>query len=155
MTAAVDARVAGTSASADIERALAREARLFTRYLVSRDCPDELTQRYVSGYLAWQRREHGAGSDDGIADFALRHPVTLPFLDAAAAVIGRGALLRSKLRLMTAVLETTPRFVAEFTPRPSSRAAALLKLTRYSLVSAAKALVGIPLLLLVARWRTS
>jgi len=153
VTAAADRLHTGATAPADVERALAREARLLTQYLVGHDCPDHLIDRYVRGHEALQQREPSAMRDDGVAAFAMRYPFVLPLLDAAAAVTHRGDLLRWKLRLMTAVLETSPDFVAAFRPTPSPRVLVLLRLARYALVSAAKAMLGLPLLLLLRRGR--
>lgn len=127
---------------------LAHEARVLTRYLLDRDCPPELVERYVKGSVA-RHIPDPEPRDRRIAQFAVRHPRTLPLLDAAAAITGAAPLLRAKLQLMSAVVETSTHFASEFFPRPVSRPAALLRLVGYGMSTAVKALVGIPLLYLL------
>jgi len=129
---------------------LAREARIFTRYLVARDCPPPCADRFARGTVALHS---GLARDDELAvtRFAVAHPWTLPLLDAGAAITGRGRLLRARLQLMAAVLETTPEFADDFLPRASSRARVLATLAWSGLSTALMAVVGAPLLYLVRR----
>jgi len=131
------------------DAALRGEARILARYLLSHECPDEVQERYARG----TRTLHGALNARGelaVARFALEHPAALPFLDAAAALTGRGRLLRAKLQLMAAVLEASPRFVDEFLPRRTALWRAGLLATWIGAKSAFEAALGIPLLLALA-----
>ncbi|MEX2177247.1 MAG: hypothetical protein WD801_00960 [Gemmatimonadaceae bacterium] len=134
-----------------VDARLTREARVMTRYLLDRECPPEMLDRYARG----TRRPDADRSRDGgdaLADFAFAHPWSLPCLDAAAAVLPSGAVLRGKLHLMTAILEAAPTFATDFLPRHASRAGTLLQLAFHGAMAVAKALIGLPLLLAVT-WR--
>jgi hypothetical protein len=150
------------------DAALAREAQLIARYLLDRDCPPEMVERYALAQEGRRKEEGGRRQEEGgrrqeeggrrqeeggrrgerVARFAFAHPWSIPFLDAAGAFLGDGALLRDKLLVMSAVLEASPRFADEFLPRQASRAATLARVAAYGVVAGAKALVGLPLMLL-------
>ena len=125
----------------------AREARVIARYLLDVECPPELAARYAA---AIQLRppvtgERSAGAR--VCAFTMRHPWSLPYISAAAPFLRDGALLRSKLTLMTAILETTPRFASEFLPREHRMPRLVWILASQSLLAAARLVVGVPLLL--------
>jgi hypothetical protein len=52
-----------------------------------------------------------------VLDYALRHPWSIPMLDAGTALARGGSLFRKKLLVMMAILETTPEFVDRTEPR--------------------------------------
>ena len=83
--------------------------------------------------------------------FCVGHPWSLPLIDAAAALTGRAPLLRARLQLMAAVLETTPEFADDFLPRVRSRASVLATVAWSGIMAAGKALLGAPLLFVVRR----
>jgi hypothetical protein len=90
---------------------LRREAILFGTYLVDRPPSEELIERYC-------RANHelfaGEGDEDrAVLAFAREYPWSVPMLDAAAGLTGQAPLLRKKLLVMTAILETTPDHVAQ------------------------------------------
>lgn len=88
---------------------LRTEALVFGRYLVERDPSEELVDRYR------RANEHlfgSPGNEDRVTiEFAVRHPWSLPMLDAAAGLTNTAPLLRKKLLVMTAIVETTPELV--------------------------------------------
>ena len=86
---------------------LRTEAIVFGRYLVDREPGPDLIDRYVEA----NRALFGAADDTAELDFARRHPWALPMLDAAGGLTDHGSLLRKKLLVMTAIVETTPEFV--------------------------------------------
>jgi len=131
--------------SPDVDARLRQEARLLTRHLLARDCPDDLLERYVKGCAA--RSFTPAG--DPVTAFVERHPASIAFLDAAGVLTGRAGGLRARLQLMAAILEASPRFAEEFLPSPGSRIGAVLRLAGFGLATAAKAAVGLPLLLVI------
>ncbi len=135
----------------DAESRLAHEARLLAWYLVGRDCPNEMVDRYVRGQQVLANLESSVAAR-ALADFAFAHPWTIPLLDAAGAFVSSGALLRGKLHLMAAILEAAPTFAADFLPRSASRWWTFVQLAGLGVMAAAKALVGIPLALGVG-WR--
>ncbi len=126
--------------------ALAREAGILARHLLGGDCPPDCVSAYVAAHAApgpraWQ------GPLDPASRFALAHPQLVGSIDAAGAVTGRARVLRGKLLLMAAILETTPEFADEFLPRAESPVRAALALGWDGLRVAAKVLIGIPLVL--------
>ena len=137
-----------TSARPDV----AHEAAVFARYLLDADCPPELAERYA---LALRSRSpshppaHAPG--ERVHAFALTHPWSLPYIASAAAFLADGAVLRSRLTLMTAILEASPRFAPEFLPRDMPLAPLLATLAGNAVLGALRTIVGVPLLL-VARF---
>jgi hypothetical protein len=129
--------------------ALAREAQALARYLLDADCPPDLAERYGAAIL----RRSFAFSPEAVrvAQFAITRPWSLPYIAAAAPFFGSGSQLRWKLTVMSAVLETTPRFASDFLPRdlPLPRVLGELALTGFAAL--ARASLGAPLLL-VARF---
>lgn len=77
-----------------------------------------------------------------------RQPWLLPFLDAAAGILDRGALLRKELLLATAILEATPEHAGFFLAEPESRLALVTCLVWQGVCAAFKMLIGIPVYLL-------
>jgi hypothetical protein len=122
-----------------------REARLLTRYLLDSECPPALAARYATA-----RASIGAASGGGearVAEFAFRHPWSLPLLDAAGAVVGGGAALRTRVYLMAAVLEASRDYAAWYLEPVPGPFLTVARLAGSGARAAAKALVGIPLLL--------
>lgn len=123
--------------------ALAREARILARYLLGRDCPREMEERYARAHAV---RFGAAAKPDAASRFAFAHPWSLGFLDAAGAITARAPVLRGKLHLMCAILEASPRFATEFLPRHVPTIATIARLGASGLVVFCKAIVGVPLL---------
>jgi hypothetical protein len=92
---------------------LRTEAILFGRYLVDRVPSEELIERYVR---ANEVLGLGSSEDHEMLDFARRNPWSIAMLDAAAGVLGGSSLLRKKLLVMTAIVETTPELVDHTQP---------------------------------------
>lgn len=126
--------------------ALAREAVAITRYLLDADCPPELAARYASAFH--RPVTDGRSRTERVARFALGHPWSLPYIAAAAPFFADGALLRSKLTLMAAILETTPRFAADFLPRDLGLTRLVGVVAAQSLLATLRLVAGVPLLLL-------
>lgn len=91
------------------------EAKVLSRYLVHNDLDDELVHRYV---LACESRLPDAAKRSGANAVALsvKYPILLPSLDAISAFLRPKSLLRDKLLIMTAILETTPKYAIKFLP---------------------------------------
>lgn len=104
------------------------EAEVFARYLMGSALPPgELSpavrgviDRYPDSSSLVPAQNENAG-DHAILAFAGRHPWSLPFLDAASGLLRRHGLLRSRLLLLTAMLEASPALVDEFSPRVTRR----------------------------------
>lgn len=135
--------------SGDVERG---EAELFGRYvlghrgLVDRD----VLARYAEG-CAVLFGVPGSPEDAAVVEFVRRHPWSLAFVDAAAAALCPHTLLRKKLLLMAAVLETIPAYAESFSPMTRSRVALVLRLAWCAACSVTHALIGIPVLWLARR----
>jgi len=126
------------------------EGRLLARYLLGReDVPAEAVERYEAACAALFGAPDAAG--EATSRFVARCPWSLPFVDAAAGLLDPHSLLRKKLFLMLAILETIPELAPCFTPRSSSRFLVLLKLGSWALLGGFKALLGIPLYLIARR----
>lgn len=131
---------------------LAVEAILFSRYLLQTDPPAEMIERYVAGdRLLFP--DQPPESDVAVVAFARSHPAAVSLLDAATALLMPDALLRKKILLMAAILETSPRYADEFLPRAVPPLRLFFSLCAWTLTSAFKVVLGMPLLLLARRTR--
>ena len=119
------------------------EADVFGRYLLGGDIDSRTRTLYVRAAT-----ELGYDGDDDVSRYAKMHPWTISALDGALAVSNSDALLRKKLLLMAAILETQPAYAELFLAR--ERAPADLLVLVYRVVRAwAIALLGCVLLRLV------
>ena len=125
----------------DVEAGAAREARLFGRYLLDRDPPADLINRYVAASEQLFPGEPSAG-DAALLAFVARNPTALPFVDAAAGFLRPGSLLRKKILLMAAILEASVHYSSEFLAPPPGRVRTVLSLAWYSLSAALKLVIG-------------
>jgi len=89
-----------------------REAAVFGRYILGRDVDQRAVALYARALAVcnagWDQR------DAGVVAFALRRPWALGALDGALALVRPRSLLRKKLLLMAAVLETVPEYADDF-----------------------------------------
>lgn len=141
------ARTPTTSPLAD---SAAHEARIFSRYLIGADPPEDMIARYAAARAALFS-ELETGRDHALCDFVRRRPWSLPFLDAAAGVLAPQSLLRKKLLVMAAILEASPVFADVFLPRTTTRAYLSIRLCMLTTKSACKILIGVPMLLLIGK----
>ena len=92
---------------------LRTEAIEFGRYLIGRDPSPELIERYVDA----NETLFPGVPEDAVLVYARRHPWSIAMLDAAEGLQnGRASILRKKLLVMTAILETTPELVDRTEP---------------------------------------
>ncbi len=89
---------------------------MFGRYLIGRDPGDALVERYCRANQAL----FASGADDEVLTFARAHPWSIAMLDAGSGLRGGDSLLRKKLLVMTAIVETTPDHVERFEQRAAS-----------------------------------
>ncbi len=94
------------------------EAEIFSVYLIGETPSAQLVERY----------EHASSAigainerDKKIYEISVKHPSLIPFTDAALAIGDRNALLRKKLLVMLAILETTPEHYEKFRSRNESK----------------------------------
>lgn len=93
------------------------EAVAFSRYLVGAAPSDALVDRYVQANHVLFAAAPPAADDAALIAFARRHAWAIPLFDASMAVTKPGSLLRKKLLVMMAILETAPEFAARTSPR--------------------------------------
>jgi len=91
------------------------EARAFGRYVLGREINDRAVNLYVRA-----SERLGYDGDDPAVRFSREHRWSIGALDGALALTKRDALLRKKLLLMSAVLETQPEYCDSFLPRDRS-----------------------------------
>jgi len=117
--------------------ALEAEARRFGRYLMGGDLPEALVERYREANLALFP-DLPSPADAAVLEFVRRHPWSLPPLESALGLIRPGALLRRKLVVLLAILETEPRFADSFGALTPGRPGAVLRLLGLGLSSTVK-----------------
>jgi hypothetical protein len=133
---------------------LRTEGALFARYLVgpAASIENDLLERYADGCeTLFDGSERPA--DVAVVEFVRRHPWALACVDAAAALFCPQTLIRKKLLLLLAVLETAPAHVGSFTSVPRSRAGIVLRLVWWAGRNAGQALIGAVVLWLARRGR--
>jgi hypothetical protein len=123
------------------ETTLDDEARLFARHLVRRAPDAALVARYGA---ACARLFPGVpdARDLALLAFVRAHPWSLGPLDAVLALLRPQSLLRARLLVMAAILETTPAHAADFLPRPVGMGRLAWRLPVLGLVAIAQVLVG-------------
>lgn len=126
------------------------EARILSRYLIGRETDSRAAARYAAGCSRiFASQEDPA--EAAVVGFALRHPRTLPLLDAASGLLAPQSLLRRKLLLMLAVLEAAPEQASLFQARRRARAAVVMAVAGRGLWAVLKAVAGAMLLPIARR----
>ena len=133
-----------TAVVGERDKELRAEAIVIGRYLVGVVPEPELIARYAAANRALFPDPPAAG-DQVLLDHCRRRPWTLPLLDAAAGLLGSQSLLRKKIVVMAAVLETTPRHVEDFRPEVVSAPAFLIRVSWLGIRAAGKAVAGVVL----------
>lgn len=134
------------------DAALEAEARIFGRYLVGGTPEPAVVARYCAASHALWPAPPGA-RDAALLDFVRRRPWSVGLLDAAAALLDPGGLLRSKVLVMSALLEATPAHADDFLPRSASAPVLLWRVASSGTVAVLQAAVGAVLYRLVGRAR--
>ncbi len=88
------------------------EALVFGQYLIGQRINDATVERYIRAIekLNYQADEW----EQVIVEKAIRKPNLIPYYDAAMALRHRNALLRKKIFVMLAILETRPEYADYF-----------------------------------------
>jgi len=121
---------------------LVDECQRITHYLLGKRPPHDLVQRYIEANGILFSGEISS-SDRAIVAFVQRNPWSLPYLDAVLSILSPGCLLRNKILLMVAILESTPQFVDAFTSEPFSILQFLCRMAGYGISSVFKFSIGI------------
>ena len=128
---------------------LIREAEVLMRYLLDQAPPAGLTERYAAA-CARLFPDPPSGFEATQLATVLKWPWTLPLLDAAAGVWRPGSLLRRKLLVALAILETTPELTARFVARDPGPPRVLWLLAVTGISAGLKASAGTALRVAVA-----
>lgn len=134
------------------DQELELEGRLFGRYLVGREPPRELVERYREANRILLGGT-APGSDAAVIAFARRHPWSIPFLDGATGLVRPGSLLRNKILVMAAVLEASPAFAEEFLSRTVHPVSLVLRVLGLATLAVVRAAVGVLVYAAAARSR--
>ena len=94
---------------------LEKEAILFTKYLTGTTPSPELINRYAEACV--KLNFSVAETEDKYLEKILRWPFLLPFFDAALSLRNTKTVLRKKILVMLAVLETTPEYYSFFSSK--------------------------------------
>src|SRR5687767_12542433 len=132
---------------------LRREAVIFTRYLVQTDPSETLIARYCEANRELFAGETPSDDDAAVLDLARRHPWTIAGLDARAGLLRPASLLRKKLLVMLAIVETTPDLAPRTEPRAASLGVLALRLGRAGASAAVNVVAGVVLSAVIARRR--
>jgi hypothetical protein len=132
-----------------IEEPLEREAEALGRYLLGSKPSAAEVERYVRGSRALF--PDAPRSEAAVVAFALRRRWALPLLDGACGLVEPDSLLRRKLILMLAILETSPGRSESFEPITGSRAAVLSRLFLRAARGGIRCIAGLAVLPLARR----
>src|SRR3990172_4381247 len=84
--------------------ALIYECRMMTHYLLGKEPPGDLVQRYIEANSILFAGE-ASRPDLALVAFLRRKPWALPYMDAVLSILRPDSLLRNKILLMIAILE--------------------------------------------------
>lgn len=90
------------------DRTLERECRVFTRHVIGSDPTPYIVEHYVRAHHVSPKLAPGDRFDRYLVRFAARHRVLARLADSYARVFASGSLLRRKLVLLLAILESAP-----------------------------------------------
>ena len=119
------------------------EARVFSRYLIGRDAPQTVVERYL-------RIDAGPSSEPEL-EWVRRCPFLLPFVDAGAGVLRPDSIVRIKLLRLTAVLEADTTNADFFLKDPPGAPALILGAAWRTALGVMKMALGVPLFLILRR----
>lgn len=122
---------------------LNRECRLFARYLIGVRATREIARRYRQAHV--HRFDELEPPSVALA-YSLRHPRLLGFIESACGIARPEDVLRRKLLVMSAILETMPEHADLFLPRHIPLFPLLARLGWNSSRAIVKAAVGLFLL---------
>ena len=135
-------------APVDAPEVLAAECAVFTRHVLGVAPAPAVVEAYVRAHTASPRYRATTAFDLRLVTVARRGPLLARLADAHARLLDPAGLLRRKLVLLLALLETTPpHYRAIDAPLAASRPATVLALGARGVVAAAVAVLGLILFL--------
>jgi len=123
---------------------LARETDVFARYLIGAPAGACAAERYAAGHAGLPPTCPAAGRV--LVGVAAVHPLLTRIADAYARLLAPRSLLRHKLVLLLAILESSAGSHAAFAPRPGSPLGVVFRLAATGAVFAVCLVAGIILL---------
>lgn len=132
-----------------IQNRLRMESKLMTRYILGCFPSNDLSDRYIAA----SQKLFGDHSEKESPElqFIHRYPWTLPFIDASAGLLNPQSIVRKKILLMMAILETTPIHAEFFLHRQEPPVKLVINLIWNGLRSVVKLGIGIPILFIARR----
>ncbi len=124
---------------------LREEAIAIAKYLTGREPEEFIIDRYISG-VHTKFSNMAETNDRAIESFIQKYPSALSCIDAASAILYPRRLLRKKILLMVAILETTPEYCGYFFPTRFSKSLFIFKTFAFLLKTSIQAFVGLILL---------
>lgn len=118
------------------DQQLQRECRVFTRHLIGQVPGDYVTGRYLDAHRVRPDFTPHSRFDRFLCGFARRSPVMARFADAFAVVFAPGSVLRRKLVLLLAMLESTAPHYRRLEEVSSNRALAFAGLFARGMLAA-------------------
>jgi hypothetical protein len=129
---------------------LAAESVLIGRYMLGRQPPPELQERYVAAHRILFQDSAGSTPAPELR-FIHRHPWALPLIDAGAGLLQPESIVRRKVFLMTAILEAAPIYADFFLQPRIGTVKFMCDLAWQSLRAGLKIVIGLPLFLWARR----
>jgi len=126
----------------NIENRLKNEATLISKYLICKKPTNDLVNRYVEANFMLFGTEKLKYKNSELS-FIYRHPMSLPYIDAAICLFAPKSILRKKIIVMAAILETTPSFANFFIKTPKSALISILSVGWQGACILFKILIGI------------
>jgi hypothetical protein len=93
--------------SQESEALLLRECSVFCRYYIGRAATDFVAQKYVQAHGCDARYQPHSAFDSALVGLARRGPQVAQLCDSYACLLARATLLRKKLVLLAALLESS------------------------------------------------
>jgi len=126
---------------------LTHQANLFSRYLIKRDATPLAIEQYARAINTARVTD---ATDQKLLKFVERHVWSIGLVDAGLVFIKPASEVRRRLYVLSALLEASPEYHADFLATKRSPLY-LLVIVYYGIRSALKAIVGIILVKVVCR----
>ena len=94
---------------------LEKECKVYATYLVGQEPTDYIVRKYSNAhkYTALLDSRNAAAFDQFLLNYSVNHPILMHMMDSYTALFYKKAMLRSKLVLMTAIMESSaPTYIA-------------------------------------------
>jgi hypothetical protein len=101
-----------------VENNISREAKIFAKYLAGVKIDDVTALLYAKAIEA--RLLLCEGHDKRLETFILKYPFWIGFVDAALALTDKQSVLRKKIFVMLAIMETSPEYTEFFLAKKGS-----------------------------------